>query len=164
MKEFLMMLVLGLANAAWAQAPAPQTPAQPSQKAVTVEGMAIGTAIQDKELLGEAASFDASIGKVYCWTPVRAKIVPTAIKHVWYLDGEKVAEVPLDIHYPRTRTWSNKNIGPGQWKVEAVDAAGEVLRSVEFTVVKAGAGAQQKAEPEKTEPAEAEPQKTEQPR
>ena len=40
--------------------------------------------------------------------------------------------------------------------VEAVDAAGEVLRSVEFTVVKAGAGAQQKAEPEKTEPAEAE--------
>ena len=135
MKEFAMMLALGLANAAWAQAPATQTPAQPETKpAVTIDKMAVGTAVQDRELLGEAASFDVSMGRLYCWTRVKAETVPTAVKHVWYLGDKKVAEIDLNINYPRTRTWSSKSIRVGDWKVEAVTDAGEILQTVTFTV------------------------------
>lgn len=132
MREFALLLVFGLANAASAQTPAPQTPS------VTVEKMAIGTGIKDRELQGEAVTFDAAIGRIYCWTRLKGATLPAAVKHVWHLDGKKVFEISLPVNFPRTRTWSTKSVRPGAWKVEVLTESGEVLQSVEFTVTKAG--------------------------
>jgi len=54
--------------------------------------------------------------------------------HVWYKNGQKLLEVPLTVNHASGRYWSQKNIAPGDWKVEVVDAAGNVLASGTFTV------------------------------
>jgi hypothetical protein len=68
------------------------------------------------------------------WTKVTAKTVPATIKHVWYLGDRKVFERSLDLKFASTRTWSNKSIESGSWKVDVTDDAGVVLSSVSFTV------------------------------
>jgi len=115
-------------------APAAQT--APAIAGVKVEKLAIGTAVDNKEITGEAAEFPESAGRVYCWTKVTAEQVPATVKHVWTADGKKEAEVSLDVKYASTRTWSSKAVWPGSWKVEAVDDKGTVLSSKEFTVTK----------------------------
>lgn len=96
--------------------------------------MAVGTAIDSRNLEGEAQTFDASVPRLYCWTQVTADTVPATLKHVWSLDGKSVAEVSLPITYATMRTWSSKTPAPGNWKVDAVDETGAVLSSVSFTV------------------------------
>lgn len=105
-----------------------------SGQGLKVEKAVTATSVEDHEPVGEATEFDASVGKVYCWSKVLAETVPTTIKHVWYADDQKVFELPLDIKYPSTRTWSNKTIRPGNWRVDVTDEAGTVLTSVSFTV------------------------------
>jgi hypothetical protein len=109
-----------------------QVPAQESD--LTVEKIVVATGVEDREPVGEATEFDASVGRVYCWTKVLAHEVPDEIRHVWFLDGEQVAEVSLQIRFPSTRTWSYKTITAGKWKVEVVDSGGTVISSTEFTV------------------------------
>jgi len=109
-------------------------PADQLNQSVQIEKIAIGTGIQDRELVGQATEFSASLGRVYCWTKVIAQNVPTSVKHVWYLDGKKSVEITLNVKYPRTRTWSNKAIRPGSWKVEVLDESGSAVSSVEFKV------------------------------
>jgi len=90
--------------------------------------------VESRELVGEATEFDVSVGRIYCWTKIISQNVPAAIKHVWYADEQQVAEVPLNINYPSTRTWSSKAISAGKWRVEVVGETGEVLASTDFTV------------------------------
>jgi len=121
------------------QNPTAAPAAQKESKGTTqVDKIAIGTAIDNKELSGEAKEFDASVGRVYCWTKVSSANAPAEIKHVWYANDKKEAEVSLPIKYSAMRTWSSKAVWPGQWKVEVTDDSGSVLSSTEFTV-KAGA-------------------------
>lgn len=105
------------------------------EKPLQVVKAAFGTAIQDRQLVGESNDFDASAGRVYCWTEIQAKDAPAAIRHIWYMDGQKVAEVPLKVAASHFRTWSSKAVGPGKWKVEVVDDnGGEILATAEFSV------------------------------
>jgi hypothetical protein len=104
------------------------------EPSLSVEKIVFATGVEDREPVGEATEFDASVGRVYCWTKVQAAEVPTEIRHVWSLNGEKVSEVALQIRFPSTRTWSYKTISAGNWKVEVVDDAGTVISSAEFTV------------------------------
>ena len=129
-------LMAVLAVLAWgaevvAQAPEPQAEAP---KSVQVEKMALGSGVESRELVGEATEFDVSVGRVYCWTKIVSESVPTTVKHVWYVEGQKAADVTLDVKYPSTRTWSSKAIGAGKWRVEVVSETGEVLGSTDFMV------------------------------
>ena len=63
-------------------------------KSVQVENMEVGTAIDNKELAGSAKEFDASVTRVYCWTKITAATPPVTVKHVWYADDKKEAEIP----------------------------------------------------------------------
>ena len=132
----VLVAVLSLGGAVVAQAPKEQAEAP---KPYQVEKIALGTGVEARELVGEATEFDASVGRIYCWTRITSQNVPTTIKHVWYADGEQVAEVPLTINYPSVRTWSSKAISAGKWRVEVVSETGDVLASTDFTV-KAQAG------------------------
>jgi hypothetical protein len=121
---------------------APVTPA-----AIAVEKMAVGTAIDNREISGEGTAFDSSVTRLYAWSQMASDQVPTTIKHVWSADGKKETEVPLDIKYPRSRTWSSKSVWPGHWKVDVTNDQGMVLASKEFTVTKEAVPAPQAGTP-----------------
>ena len=100
-----------------------------------VAEVAIGTGITDKELVGNTTDFNISVGRVYCWSKITAENVPTVIRHVWYVDGDKIAEVPLSVQVSPMRTWSSKAVWAGKWKVEVVDERREhILATAGFTV------------------------------
>lgn len=101
---------------------------------LTIDKIAVGTAIDNRTLEGAADTFDASAPRLYCWMRVTAATPPATLKHVWRLNGAPVAEVPLTISQPSMRTWSSKTPAPGAWTVDVQDEAGHVLSSVSFTV------------------------------
>lgn len=135
----LLVMVVGVSlvwaeeQAVTASAPAAAEAAAPAA-GVAVEKIAVGTAIENRELIGEAGEFPAGTAKVYCWTKITAGTVPAQVKHVWSVDGKTEAEVALAVNYPAARTWSSKNVWPGAWTVEVKDDAGQVVQSVAFTV------------------------------
>jgi hypothetical protein len=110
------------------------TKAEASKETVEIK---FGTAVENRELTGQAESFPETTEKVYCWTKVSGLEVPANIKHVWYNKGTKISENSLAINYPTTRTWSYKSITPetsGDWSVEVVDSNGAVLKKGSFKV------------------------------
>ena len=104
---------------------------------VTITELTICKGIQDREPVGAGISFANDVGKLYCFTRASA-VEETTIKHIWYLDGEKRAELSFAIGAsPAWRTNSSKIIRPvdaGNWKVEVTGPDGEVLKTAEFTV------------------------------
>jgi hypothetical protein len=111
-----------------------EKPAGTADEGLKVEKAVAATSVENREPVGEATEFEASVGKVYCWSKVATETVPTTIKHVWYQGEQKVFEKDLDIKYPSTRTWTVKTIQAGSWRVDITDEAGKVLDSVSFTV------------------------------
>ncbi|MFA5162215.1 MAG: DUF2914 domain-containing protein [Elusimicrobiales bacterium] len=109
-------------------------PAQPAS-ALKAEKLVIASAVENREPVGETADFPAGTEKAFCWMKVSGAAEGT-VTHVWYLEGKKVAEVPLQIKYDPMRTWSSKTVSPGSWKVEAVDGSGAQVAAAEFTVQK----------------------------
>ena len=102
--------------------------------APSVDSMVFAKAVESREPIGVSKEFEGSVAKVFCWTKLSTQAHPVTVRHVWYKDGQKLLEVPLDLKHDSGRYWSVKNITPGKWKVEVVSDTGEVLSSGGFTV------------------------------
>jgi hypothetical protein len=120
------------------------TPAEPvltreisAPAGLEVAAAGLGTGVENHTLVGEATAFDTSVSQIYCLTKIQAASTPTAIKHVWSVDGKVAAEVPLSIKGSPWRTYSRKTVWPGAWKVEVQDEAGAVLKVLDFSVTQA---------------------------
>jgi hypothetical protein len=100
----------------------------------SVEEMLFAVGIESRMPVGVADEFDASTRRVVCWTRIAAESPPVTVRHVWVLEGNQLAEVPLTVNYPSGRYWSTKNVIPGVWRVDVVDEAGAVLGSKTFVV------------------------------
>lgn len=78
----------------------------------------------------------SSVKELYCFTRLVAEDgSETTIKHVWYRDGRKVGESELPVKGERWRTFSKKVIekgASGDWRVEALDDQGKLLKAVTF--------------------------------
>lgn len=78
----------------------------------------------------------ASVKALYCFTRLQNPAdEETFIRHVWYRDNEKVGEYQLPVKGERWRTFSKKAIEKGwsgEWRVEALDQEGHLLKSVTF--------------------------------
>jgi hypothetical protein len=74
----------------------------------------------------------------HVWMTVYSQNLPYVLKHVYYHEGERYAEVPLAITYPRMRTWSNVTLRSpthvGAWRVEIVTEDGTIVQQVTFRV------------------------------
>ena len=110
-----------------------------SQEDVLVEvvDMKFAEKVVNKEPVNVSNKFPANIGKVYCWTKIKAFEVPTYIVHQWYYKGKLMASVKLDIKSPIFRTWSSKRIIPqwkGTWRVVVKDSNGSVVASKELII------------------------------
>ncbi len=77
-----------------------------------------------------------SVKALYCFTRLTSETgKETFIKHVWYSDGVKVAEYQLPVKGEKWRTYSKKAVEKGlsgDWRVDALDSEGKLLKSVQF--------------------------------
>ena len=57
------------------------------------------------------------------------------VRHRWYHEGKRKSSIELSVRGRTWRTWSSVPVyGKGAWRVDVVDEADTVLRSLEFTV------------------------------
>jgi hypothetical protein len=134
MRTFLTVaLVLGLAGGLAAQEMSATAPA--AQSAVTVEAV-LARSVVDRAPQDTGVAFPAEVGELVLWTRVTGAAGQT-LNHVWFHGDTEVANVPLTIGGSPWRTWSRKTIpveAAGAWRVEIRDAAGTVLKQLDFTV------------------------------
>lgn len=128
------VLVFGLAVSA---PPAHAQEAAEETAGLDVAEAVVTTGVQDRTPSDTLSSVPADIGRVYLWTRVTGAEGETEVVHVWYHGDEERARVPLRVASPDWRTWSSKQIVPswtGEWRVEVVGPAGDVLETAAFTV------------------------------
>jgi hypothetical protein len=94
--------------------------------------------IKDRMPAGVGNSFPWSTHRVYVWSLVEAEHLPSKIRHIYYLEGQKISDVALNVRSSSWRTWSYKTISneryKGPWRVDIASAEGHVLQSLYFEV------------------------------
>lgn len=116
---------------------APLQAQQGSVEDATVARAVVATDVEEREPVGEATQFPATVGQLVFYTVLEGNFSETQFEHVWIREGEEVARVPLRAAGPRWRTWSAKTIPAewtGDWSVKVVDSEGNELSTVDFTV------------------------------
>src|SRR6266550_3866769 len=101
-----------------APAPAPAPAPAAATPSVTVVEAVVAKSVLDRQPQDTGAAFPADVGQLNCWTKVEG-------------DGE------LQVGGSPWRTWSRKTVPAdwtGAWHVEVRDAAGTVLKRIDFTV------------------------------
>ena len=97
----------------------------------------ITTAVAHRAPVDLVASVQADVGRLYCFTRITGAGGDTRITHVWYRGAKEMARVTLPVRSADWRTWSSKRILPGwagAWRVDVLDAGGNLLRSLPFVV------------------------------
>jgi hypothetical protein len=96
--------------------------------------------VQDRQYVSPQNVFSLQkVSKPVVWMTVLTDKPPFTLTHVYYHNDKKYAEVPLEVTYPRMRTWSRLTLShayqTGQYRVEVVTDAGDVLAEIAYTVV-----------------------------
>jgi hypothetical protein len=134
MKTMLpVALLLGLASGLAAQDTTAAAPA--AQSTATVEAV-LARSVLDRVAQDTGVAFPAEVGTLVLWMRVTGGEGQT-LNHVWFYGDTEVGNVPLSIGGSPWRTWSRKTIpmeATGAWHVEIRDAAGTVLKRIDFTV------------------------------
>ncbi|HXM37940.1 MAG TPA: DUF2914 domain-containing protein [Gemmatimonadales bacterium] len=138
MKTLLaLVLTLGFAGGLAAQdttAAAPAAAPAPA-KNISVDAV-LARNVVDRAPQDTGTAFPADVGTLVLWTRVSGANGQT-LSHVWFHGDTEVGSVPLTVTGSPWRTWSRKNIpadATGAWHVEVRDAAGNVLKRIDFTV------------------------------
>jgi hypothetical protein len=143
MKRILTLAgAMSLAGAVLLAAQEPTPPAPPPQAApaaapstATVEAV-LARSVLDRMPQDSGVAFPPEVGELVLWTRVSGGEGQT-LNHVWFYGDTEVGNVPLTIGGSPWRTWSRKTIpmeATGAWHVEIRDAAGTVLKRIDFTV------------------------------
>jgi hypothetical protein len=93
--------------------------------------------VVNREPVDAGTTFPLSVGKLSCFAQVTGVEGSAKITHVWYLGDKERSRIDLTVNGPTWRTFSTKAIRPGDagsWRVDVVDPAGAVLKSVSFEV------------------------------
>lgn len=94
--------------------------------------------IVDRSPEGAGTTFSGA-RPVWSWSKITgAAGSQTTVTHVWLYEGTEMARVELPVRSSSWRTWSQKNpYGKmGNWEVQVLDASGNQLASVKFTITK----------------------------
>jgi DUF2914 family protein len=148
MKRIGMMVVVisfagwraGAAQDTTKQAPAPAPAAAPAAAApapdVTVVEAAVARTVVDRQPQDSGSTFPVDVGQLVCWTKV-AGAGGSSVHHVWFHGDTQVGDMELQVGGSPWRTWSRKSVPAdwtGAWHVEIRNAAGTVLKRIDFTV------------------------------
>ena len=102
-----------------------------------IEEAAVCTDVVDRQPVDSAASFPATVGKLYFFTRIVGAQDPVNIEHAWYFGDVERARVTLAVNGSNWRTFSSKVIQEheiGAWRVEVLDSDGNTLETVQFEV------------------------------
>ncbi len=105
---------------------------------LVVEESAICRDVVDRQPLGAGDSFDASVGKLVCFTKITGAQCPTQISHIWYFGDTQRAKVTLSVKSSSWRTYSSKRIQQheiGDWRVDILGPGGEILKTLGFKIL-----------------------------
>jgi DUF2914 family protein len=114
---------------------APAAPAAAAPSMVSVEAV-LARSVLDRVPQDTGSAFPPAVGELILWTRVTGADGQT-VNHVWFHGDTEVANIPLTIGGSPWRTWSRKTIPAemtGPWHVEIRDAAGNVIKRIDFTV------------------------------
>jgi hypothetical protein len=95
----------------------------------------VGTAIENRMLIGASESFALGTQKLFCFSRV-SNAAGSEIEHVWYKGDTEMGRVKLAINGSPWRTHSSKNLGEdaaGDWRCEVMHD-GKVIQTARFTV------------------------------
>ncbi|MFZ3207333.1 MAG: DUF2914 domain-containing protein [Geobacteraceae bacterium] len=117
----------------------PATPASAADGRMKITEMAVTTRIVRGNPIDSVHRISVtSVRVLYCFTRIaKPGDADTMIRHVWYLNDEKAGEYALPVKGERWRTYSKKAISResvGEWRVEALDSGGNLLKSVKFRI------------------------------
>ena len=104
---------------------------------LSVETSAVCTDVVDREPVDEGTSFPVSVGRLYYFTKIVGAETATEVTHVWWFGPIERARIMLPVGGSSWRTYSSKALQPhevGTWRVEVIDADGNNLETVEFTI------------------------------
>jgi hypothetical protein len=125
----LMVITISLSQATTIKA---QTTAS-----LEVVGAVICREVVDREPVDTGNSFEASVGKLYCFTKIIGAHSPIEIAHVWYFGDTERVKVNLSVKSSNWRTYSSKKIQAhetGDWHVDVLGPEGEVMRTLHFKI------------------------------
>jgi hypothetical protein len=141
MKRIATILTLSVCSAAGlvaqdtSKAAAPAAAAPPAAT-VNVVDAAVARSVVDRQPQDTSTAFPADVGQLVCWTKVTGA-GGAAIHHVWFHGDTQVGDMELQVGGSPWRTWSRKSVPAdwtGAWHVEVRDAAGNVLKRIDFMV------------------------------
>jgi len=78
------------------------------EPAVEVEVGVICRDVQEREPVDAGTEFEATVGKLFCYTKIVGAQMPIEITHVWYHGETEMARVNLPVEAASWRTWSTK--------------------------------------------------------
>ncbi len=115
-------------------APEPVTPAPAPASPLEIVEASIAREVVDRQPRGDGPYAEGT--EVHCFTRVKNPGGQhRTIRHVWYHEGARKSSIELRVKAETWRTWSNVPVhGAGAWRVDVVDEAGTVLKSLPFTV------------------------------
>jgi hypothetical protein len=131
----LPLLVAGSALAQDSTQPKPVPP--PAAPALTVVQAVLTDSVVNRVPADSGTAYPATVGQLVCFTKISGGTTGTTIHHVWFHGDAQVGDVELHVDGSPWRTWSRKTIPAdwtGAWHVEVRDAAGTVLKRIDFTV------------------------------
>jgi hypothetical protein len=105
---------------------------------ISVIELAACRSIENKAPVGSAEKFASDVGRIYVFTKVGLDASKEgSIKHVWKFNKKEITTIKLPVKGPQWRTYSSKKIDAslkGDWEVDVVTDADEVLKSVSFKI------------------------------
>lgn len=110
----------------------------PETASIKIARTAICKDIVDREPVETGESFEASVGKLFCFTKIIGAKTPIEVTHAWYLGDTEVARVNLPVRSTSWRTYSSKIIlanAVGDWHVDVLGPEGELLETLEFKII-----------------------------
>ena len=114
----------------------PAVQAQMTDK-IEVAAAAICKDVVDREAVDIGSQFPSSVSRLYCFTKIVGASQPTKVMHVWSYGDVERARISLPVQSSEWRTYSSKAIQAhetGVWRVDVLDAAGNLLKTIGFEV------------------------------
>ena len=104
---------------------------------IEVAAAAICKDVVNREAVDVGTRFPNSVSRLYCFTKIVGATQPTEVVHVWSYGDVERARISLEVKSSDWRTYSSKAIQAhetGAWRVDVLDAAGNLLRTINFEV------------------------------
>ncbi|MDT8422417.1 MAG: DUF2914 domain-containing protein [Desulfuromonadales bacterium] len=92
------------------------------------------TGVENREPVDKLTATDTALKTLFFFTEIN-DMAGEQVLHRWVYNGQVMVEVPFTIGGPRWRVYSSKQMIPGwvgKWRVDVVNAAGEVVASKEI--------------------------------